>query len=467
MSRSKSERYLFIGAESTTSSEWRYAAADDPALRFEVFAAREAHHEYQLEHIENRFIVRTNWLAENFRIVSVAPGEEGERARWRDVVPHDTQVFVQDFEAFRTFLAVSERSAGLSRLRIQPWDGPAHYVAADDPAYTMLLGENPEADTTKLRYVYTSLTTPRTVYEYDTVSGARTLLKREPVLGAFDPDDYRSEFLWAPARDGARVPVSVVYHKDTPRDGTAPLYLYGYGAYGLSSDPLFSSSRLSLLDRGFVFAIAHVRGGQELGRRWYDAGRLLAKWNSFNDFLDVADHLVTERYGAPDLVFAVGGSAGGLLVAAAMNAAPQRFRAVVAHVPFVDVVTTMLDESIPLTTLEYDEWGNPAERDYHDYMLSYSPYDNVRPHGYPAVLATTGLWDSQVQYFEPVKWVAKLRELKTDDNPVLLHVNLDAGHGGKSGRFQRLHEIALEYGFLIDIVRRTRAAAAERPLATD
>jgi oligopeptidase B len=366
-------------------------------------------------------------------------------------VPHDANVFLQSMDVFREFLAVNERSGGLLRIRVQRWNGATFHLAADDPTYTMQLGSNPELETTLVRYVYSSLTTPATTYDYDVNSGERHLRKREPVLGDFDPAHYTSEFLWAPARDGESVPISVVYRKDTPIDGSAPLYLYAYGSYGLSADPVFSSARLSLLDRGFVCALAHVRGGQERGRPWYEAGRVGRKWNTFNDFIDVTDYLVARGYGARDRVFAAGGSAGGLLLGVVANVAPQKYRGMIAHVPFVDIVTTMLDESIPLTTLEYEEWGNPHERECYEYMLSYSPYDNVRAQSYPAMLVTTGLWDSQVQYYEPAKWVAKLRLVNRGNQPLLLHVNLEAGHGGKSGRYERLREVAREYGFIISL----------------
>lgn len=458
--RSKSERYLFIASESTTSSEWRYARADDPQLRFKVVLTREEDHEHQIDHIDDRFLIRTNWQALNFRIVEVPVAAADDRARWRDVVAHDPDVFVQDFEIFRTFLAVSERSRGLMNVRVQRWGEAPFRVTADDPTYAMSLGVNPELDTTKLRYVYASLTTPKTTFELDMVGGTRELLKREAVLGDFDPANYVSEFLWVPARDGERVPVSIVYRKGTPLNGTAPLYQYGYGSYGLSMDPLFSSSRLSLLDRGFVYAMAHIRGGQELGRRWYDTGRLEHKWNTFHDFVDVTDHLIARGYCARDKVFAAGGSAGGLLMGVIANIAPDRYAGLVSHVPFVDIVTTMLDTSIPLTTLEYDEWGNPNEPEAYAYMLSYSPYDNIRPQPYPAMLVTTGLWDSQVQYYEPAKWVAKLRRYNTGSEPVLLHVNLEAGHGGKSGRYEHMREIAREYGFVIALAANKRALEA-------
>jgi len=466
--RSKSEAFLYIGAESTTSSEWHYVRADDPTLEFKVFAPREAEHEYEIEHLpaaatsavdadrhDDRFLIRTDWRAENFRIMSVRIGAEQDRSAWREIVGHDESVFIHDFEIFNTFLAVSERSSGLRKLRVRFWNGEIYHLAADDPAYTMHLGANPELDTTHLRYSYTSLTTPTTVLQHDVTTRANTVLKREPVLGDFVSDRYTSEFLWVTARDGERVPVSLVYRKDTLIDGTAPLFQYGYGSYGICIDPSFSSARLSLLDRGFVYAIAHIRGGQELGRRWYNAGRLLNKWNTFQDFIDVTDHLVRRRYADPRKVYASGGSAGGLLVGAVVNTAPEKYGGIVANVPFVDVVTTMLDESIPLTTLEYDEWGDPNESRYYHYMLSYSPYDNVKRQAYPPMLVTTGYWDSQVQYFEPAKWVARLREMKTDSNPLILHTNLDAGHGGKSGRYEHLREIAREYAFVTTLAQGT------------
>jgi oligopeptidase B len=452
VARSKSEELLLIGSESTTSSEWRYARVDDPTFSFQVFTVRQPDHEYQLDHLPGAFIVRTNWQAQNFRIIRAAFDRAADRTAWQDVVSHDPEVFLHSFEIFKDFIAVSERSGGLMKLRVQRWEGEPLYLDADDPAYTMRFSSNPELDSTKLRYIYTSLTTPSTTFEWDLQTGERTLLKREPVLGSFDPANYRSEFVWVRARDGERVPVSIVYRHDVPKDGTAPLYLYAYGSYGLCSDPIFSSQRLSLLDRGIVFAIAHVRGGQELGRRWYDAGRLLQKWNTFNDFIDVTDHLVKHRYCAANRIVAAGGSAGGLLMGVLANVASSRYAGLVAHVPFVDIVTTMLDESIPLTTLEYDEWGNPNEKRYYDYMLSYSPYDNVKAQPYPAMLVTTGLWDSQVQYFEPAKWVSKVRAMRTNDAPLLFHVNMEAGHGGKSGRYEHLHEVAREFAFAIAIL---------------
>lgn len=450
VSKSRSERFVMIQLESTVSTEVRLLDADHPEGTFKVVLPRERDHEYQLEDLGDDFILRTNWQAPNFRIVRVKAADVADRSRWHDVLPHRDDAFVQDFTTFESFLAVEERSGGLSKVRVMGWDGQRDaYVPADEPSYTMVLASNAEPSATTLRYSYTSLATPVSMYELDMKNGARRLLKRQPVLGGYDPADYVVEFRMAMARDGVKVPVSIVYRKGTKLDGTAPVYQYAYGSYGLSTDPSFSVSRLPLLDRGFVYALAHVRGGQEMGRHWYDDGRLLHKRNTFTDFIDVTRFLVAERYGAVDKVFAMGGSAGGLLMGAIANLAPQDYRGIVAHVPFVDVVTTMLDESIPLTTNEWDEWGNPKEKAYYDYMLSYSPYDNVERKAYPAMLVTTGLWDSQVQYFEPAKWVAKLRALKTDNHPLLFHINMEAGHGGKSGRFQRFHEVAMEYSWVL------------------
>ena len=455
VAKSKSDAFIFLYMESTLSSEWRYAHADDQELRFETFLPAEADHEYDIEHLGQEFIVRSNWQARNFRLARAPIGPGSNRAEWVDVMGHRDDAYIEDFEVFNEFLAVSVRSGGLRKICIHPWSGGAEFfIASDEAAYSTSISVNPELNTRIVRYAYSSLTTPTTLYDYDTRTGEQVLLKRDPVLGSFDPKDYATEFLLVPARDGAEIPVSLVYRKGLTRAGANPLLQYGYGAYGLSMDPSFSSARLSLLDRGFVYAIAHVRGGQEKGRAWYDAGRQLHKKNSFNDFLDVTRALVERGYAAKDKVFAMGGSAGGLLMGAVANMSAQDYRAIVAQVPFVDVVTTMLDESIPLTTNEYDEWGDPDEREYYDYMLSYSPYDNVSRKAYPSMLVTTGLWDSQVQYYEPAKWVAKLRAAKTDHNRLLLHVEMAAGHGGKSGRFQRYREIAMEYAFLLDELAR-------------
>jgi oligopeptidase B len=452
--RGKTGRFLYIVLQSTVSSEYRYALAADPALAFRLALPRERDHEYQLDDVGERFVLRSNFAAPNFRIVSAAFAAVADRDAWRDEIPARADAFIAGFEAFRDFLAVAERCGGLRRLRVRSWDGAREFlIDAAEPAYTMSLGANEEVDTTTLRYVYSSLTTPNTTYDYDMASGEQVLLKRDPVLGGFDPQHYATEFVFAAARDGARVPVSLLYRKDVARDGTAPLYQYAYGAYGLSQDPSFRSPILSLVDRGFVFALAHVRGGQELGRAWYDAGRLLAKKNSFTDFIDVTRFLVRERYVDGARVCAMGGSAGGLLIGAVANLAPAEYRALVAHVPFVDIVTTMLDQSIPLTTNEYDEWGNPAaDRAVYEYMLSYSPYDNVTRQDYPALLVTTGFHDSQVQYWEPAKWVARLRARATGTRPLVFRTTLEAGHGGRSGRFERYREIAQEFAFLLDQV---------------
>ena len=452
LSKSKSDAYLFLHMESTVSSEWRFARADDPELRFQIFLPHERDHEYDLEHHGDRFIVRSNWGARNFRLASAPIEALSDRSAWQDVVAHRDQVLIEDFDVFEQFIVLSVRSGGLSKIAIKPWpSGDEFLIASSEAAYSMAVGSNPEMATHSVRYLYSSLTTPTTVYDYDTRTRQQVLRKRDPVLGDFDPANYRTEFLMVSARDGVTVPVSLAYHKDTPLDGTAPLLQYAYGAYGVSMDPAFSSARLSLLDRGFVYAIAHVRGGQEMGRAWYDAGRLLHKKNSFTDFIDVTRALIARNIGDRRRVIAMGGSAGGLLVAAVANMSGADYRGMVVQVPFVDVVTTMLDETIPLTSNEYDEWGNPAEAAYYSYMLDYSPYDNVAAQNYPAMLVTTGLWDSQVQYYEPAKWVAKLRAHKTDRNPLLLHVEMDAGHGGKSGRFQRYREVAREYSFILGI----------------
>lgn len=451
VSKSKSDRYLYIASQSTVSSEYRYADANDPKLEFRVAVPRERDHEYQLEDLGDRFIIRTNWQAKNFRIVEAPKATVGDRSTWRDIIPHRDDAFVGSFETFDHFLAVSERSGGLQKIRVRSWDGRKNFLMdAADAAYTMGLGSNPEQDTNLLRYVYTSPTTPATTYDYDMATGERRLLKQDPVLGGFDAAKYAAEFRFATARDGTKIPVTLLYRRGTPLDGTAPVYQYAYGSYGLSTDPTFRSPILSLVDRGFIYAIAHIRGGQEMGRSWYENGKLLNKKNSFFDFIDVTRYLVAERIADPKRVFGMGGSAGGLLMGAVANLAPSEYRGLVAHVPFVDVVSTMLDESIPLTTNEFDEWGNPGkDRAAYEYMLSYSPYDQVTARDYPAMLVTSGLWDSQVQYWEPTKWVAKLRANKTDQNPLLLRTNMEAGHGGKSGRFERYREVAEEYAFIL------------------
>lgn len=447
----KDDKFLVIESHSTVATQMQVARSDDPQLKFSVLIPRERDHEYRAEHLGDRWIILTNWQAKNFRVVSVPEKQVAARTKWRDVIPHRTDAFIDDFDVFDTFLAIQEHSNGLSNVRIAPWDGKRERViAADEATYAARLGTNPELNTPLLRYTYVSLATPTTTYDYDTRTDAKTLLKQEPVLGGFDQSQYTTEHLWATARDGVKVPVSIVYRKSTPRDGTAPLLQYGYGSYGASIDPFFSHSIISLLDRGVIFAIAHIRGGQEMGRDWYENGKLLNKRNTFNDFIDVTKYLVAEKYADPKRVFGEGRSAGGLLMGAVTNLAPELYRGIITEVPFVDAVTTMLDESIPLTTNEFDEWGNPKQKEFYDYMLGYSPYDNIRATDYPSIYVSTGLWDSQVQYFEPAKWVAKLRKTKTDSNPLLFRIDMEAGHGGASGRFQRYREIAEKYAFLLD-----------------
>jgi oligopeptidase B len=450
---SRSERFLFLCCASTDQTEWWAAEADDPQLAFRVVVPRSDDHEYEVEHLGGEFYLRTNWQAPNFRLVRVPIAASAERSAWIDVVAHDPAAYIEDFELGTSYLAVNERHGGLLRLRIEDRAGgaiPAERLLPEAGAVgTLSLVATPGIDARRVRYEFTSLSQPRSVWEFDLDAGAPQWKKTQAVLGGFDAARYASELRWAVARDGTRVPVSVAWRRDTPLDGSAPVYQYGYGSYGYAIDPEFRSSWVSLMDRGFVVAIAHVRGGQELGRAWFEDGRLLHKRHSFEDFVDVTRMLVATRVGAPGRVCAMGGSAGGLLMGVVANEAPDDYCAIVAHVPFVDVVTTMLDESIPLTTNEFDQWGDPRERAAYDYLLSYSPYDNVRAQAYPALLVFTGLWDSQVQYFEPAKWVARLRARGTGTQPLLFQVDLQAGHGGKSGRYQRLHETAREYAFLL------------------
>ncbi len=448
--RTRSDDYLCIGVSSTVSSELRCTDADKPG-EFKVLAPRQRDFEYEADHLNGRWVINTNWNAQNFRIMTFADGQPwGDRNRWQELVPHSADVLISGVTLFDGFMAISERSGGLQRVRVRHDDGRQEFVKADESAYSMGVSVNAEPDTDWLRYTYTSLTTPASTYEVNVRTGERKLLKEQPVLGGFDKANYVTERLWATARDGTKVPVSVLYRKGFEKNGQAALYQYSYGSYGSSSDPGFNGNVLSLVDRGALYAVAHIRGGQEMGRSWYEDGKLLKKTNTFTDFIDVTDFLVKEGWAAPDRVAAMGGSAGGLLMGAVANLAPEKYTAIVAHVPFVDVVTTMLDESIPLTTNEFDEWGNPKDKVYYDYMLSYSPYDQVAAKAYPSMLVTTGLWDSQVQYFEPAKWVARLRAKKTDANPLLFRINMEAGHGGKSGRFQRYRERAEEYAFVIE-----------------
>lgn len=443
------ERYICINLHSTVSDEQRCAPAANP-VEFKPVAPRERDFLYSADHLGGRWIVRTNWQAPNYRIMVVPDAKAAAgRAAWTDLVPTSDSVFIEGFQPFDRFLAIEERSDGNKRLRMLTPAGKSSFVSADEPAYVMNLDVNEDPASPVLRYTYGSLVTPTTTYEVDAATGKRTVLKVQPVPG-YDPSKYVTERVWATARDGTRVPVSLVYAKGFKKDGTAALYQYAYGSYGYSTDPSFRPTLPSLLDRGMVYAIAHIRGGQEMGRRWYDDGKIFHKKNSFTDFIDVTRFLVDQGYAAKGRVAAEGGSAGGLLMGAVANMAPQDYRVIVAQVPFVDVVTTMLDTSIPLTTGEFDEWGNPAEKRYYDYMLSYSPYDNVAAQAYPALYVGTGLWDSQVQYYEPTKWVAKLRATKTDQNPLVFRVNMEAGHGGKSGRFERYKQSAEYLAFALD-----------------
>ncbi len=449
--KSKSDDYIFINSYQTISNEVRYLDANTPDGQWQVIQPRERNLEYGVAHYGDHFFIRTNKDATNFKLVKT-PIDKTTVEYWEDVIPHREDVFFQGMELFENHLVINERKDGLRTIRVKTWDGAAdHYIEFNDPAYAAYTTTNLDFDTDKLRYYYSSLTTPGTTYEYDMNTKEQVELKQEEVLGGFSAKDYESKRLFVTARDGAEVPVSLVYKKGTKLKSTTPLLLYAYGSYGASREPTFSSSRLSLLDRGFVYALAHVRGGQEMGRHWYEDGKLLNKKNTFTDFIDVGKHLVAENYTSSEHMYAYGGSAGGLLIGAVANMAPDLFNGVVAAVPFVDVVSTMWDESIPLTTFEFDEWGNPKDKEYYDYILSYSPYDNVEAKAYPNMLITTGYWDSQVQYWEPAKWIAKLRALKTDDNLLIMDCNMEAGHGGASGRFKRNKSTALTYAFMLDL----------------
>jgi oligopeptidase B len=448
--KSRSGRFIIVASGQTVSTEYRVLEADDPLGEFVVIQPRERNHEYSVTHHGDEFLIRTNLDAKNFRLMR-APLDAPGKDNWEEVIPHREDVLLGSVDAFRDFVVVTERKDGLTRLQVRPVDGSEpHFVEFGEPAYWAYVGTNMVFDTDILRYNYTSMTTPMSVFDYDMRTRERELKKETEVLGGFDKNNYITDRLYATGRDGTRIPISIVYHRAHEPGPSTPLLLFGYGSYGISEDPYFSASRISLLDRGMTFAVAHVRGGEEMGRYWYEDGKLLKKKNTFYDFIDCAEYLIESGLADSSRVYAMGGSAGGLLVGAVINLRPDLFDGAVAAVPFVDVVTTMLDESIPLTTGEYDEWGNPNDKEYYDYILSYSPYDNVEAKDYPALLVTSGLHDSQVQYWEPTKWVAKLRATKTDAEPVVLYTNMDAGHSGQSGRFRRYWETALEYGFLLD-----------------
>ena len=448
--KTKSKKYIVVGSYSTLSQEYQVLEADQPTGNFRVIQPRERGLEYGIAHFDDKFYIRTNLDARNFRLMQTDENATGKE-NWTEVIPHREDVLFEGMDIFDNYLVLSERINGITQLRIRPSEGEEHYIDFGEDAYLTYTSINPEFDTDILRLGYTSMTTPRSTFDYNMKTKEFKLLKEQEVVGDFDKSNYQSERLYATAKDGTQVPISLVYRKGFKKDGQQPLLLYGYGSYGNSMDPTFSSVRLSLLDRGFCFAIAHIRGGEEMGRHWYEDGKLLNKKNTFTDFIDCAEFLLENKYTNKDKLFAMGGSAGGLLMGAIVNMRPDLWKGVIAAVPFVDVVTTMLDESIPLTTGEFDEWGNPKDKEYYDYIKSYSPYDNVEAKEYPAMMVTTGLHDSQVQYFEPAKWVAKLREFKTDKNPLLMHTNMEAGHGGASGRFKRYKETAMEYAFLLDL----------------
>ena len=451
--KEKSKKYLVIGSTSTLTSEYQILEANQPKNEFRIFSKRKRGLEYSISHYGDSFYVVTNKdKATNFKLMKT-PESKTTSDNWTDLIPHREDVLLEGIDIFKDYLVVEERTNGLNKIQIRPWNGgEAYYLPFESETYTAYTTTNPDFDTDILRFSYQSLKTPSSVIDFNMKTKSKTVLKEQEVLGGkFNKDNYEEKRVWATAQDGTKVPISMVYRKGIKLDGSNPLLQYAYGSYGSSMDPWFSTTRLSLMDRGFIFAIAHIRGGEDLGRQWYEDGKLLKKINTFTDFIDCSKFLIKEGYTSKDHLYAEGGSAGGLLMGAVVNMAPELYHGVVAQVPFVDVVTTMLDDSIPLTTGEYDEWGNPNEKEYYDYMLSYSPYDNVKSQNYPNMYVSTGLHDSQVQYWEPAKWVAKLRDLKTDNNLLFLDTNMDAGHGGASGRFEALKEVAKEFAFLLDL----------------
>ncbi|MGB0949001.1 MAG: S9 family peptidase [Marinirhabdus sp.] len=451
--KTKSDKFLVIGSSSTLTSEYRILNADNPSGAFKIVQPRTRGLEYSISHFGDHFYIVTNKDgATNFKLMKT-PENKTTAENWTEVIPHRENVLLEDIDIFKDFLVVSERDNGLTRIHIKRWDETAnYYLPFNNETYTAYTTRNIEFNTDVLRYGYNSMTTPASVIDFNMNTKEKTVKKEVEVLGGkFNKENYESKRLWATAADGAKIPISLVYRKGITLDGSNPLLQYGYGSYGATIDPYFSMSRLSLLDRGFVYAIAHVRGGEYLGRKWYEDGKLLKKKNTFTDFIDASKFLIAQGYTSPEHLYASGGSAGGLLMGAVVNMAPELYNGVIAAVPFVDVLTTMLDDSIPLTTGEYDEWGNPNDAEYYEYMLSYSPYDNVAAKKYPNMLVTTGLHDSQVQYWEPAKWVAKLRGTKKDNTVLLLHTNMEAGHGGASGRFEAIKEVARDYAFLLDL----------------
>lgn len=451
--KEKSKKYLVIGSSSTLTTEYRTLDAKKPDGEFVIFQKRTRELEYSISHYGDKWYIVTNKdKATNFKLMTTPEGKTGKE-NWKDLIPHRKDVLLEDIEIFKNFLVIGERENGLNTIRIRPWDGKGeYYLPFNSETYTAGISTNPDFDTDIVRYSYQSMATPSSVIDFNMKTKEKTVLKEQAVLGGkFDKNNYTEERVWATAADGTKVPISMVYRKGIVKDGKNPLLLYAYGSYGSSMDPYFSSIRLSLLDRGFIYAIAHIRGGEDLGREWYEDGKLLKKKNTFTDFVDCSKYVIDQKYTSEAHLYAEGGSAGGLLMGAIINMAPQMYHGVIAQVPFVDVVTTMLDDSIPLTTGEYDEWGNPNDKEYYDYMKSYSPYDNITAQNYPNMLVTTGLHDSQVQYWEPAKWVAKLRVTKTGNNLLYLDTNMEAGHGGASGRFEALKEVAKEYSFLLDL----------------
>jgi len=451
--KTKSRKYIVIGSSSTLTSEYRILDSDTPNNEFKIFSERERNLEYSIEHYEDHFYILTNKDgATNFKLQKTKETET-ESKFWKDLLPHRNDVLLEDIEIFKDYLVVNEREQGLNKLRIISWHGNEdYYIPFDSETYTAYIGNNPDFNSNFLRYTFNSLTTPSSVIDYNFGTKVHDLKKEQEVLDKnFKKENYTSERIWVRARDGEKVPVSLVYRKDLKKETGNPLLLYAYGSYGSTIDPYFSTVRLSLLDRGFVYAIAHIRGGEYLGREWYENGKLMSKMNTYYDYIDCSKHLIANNYTSKDHLYAYGGSAGGLLMGVVVNLNPELYKGVLAIVPFVDVLTTMLDDTIPLTTGEYDEWGNPNDEAYYNYMKAYSPYDNIKKQDYPNMLVTTGLHDSQVQYWEPAKWVAKLREYKTDSNKLLLYTDMDTGHGGASGRFESLKEVALEYAFILDL----------------
>ncbi|MFM1754502.1 MAG: hypothetical protein RLZZ236_1441 [Bacteroidota bacterium] len=451
--KEKSKKYIVIGAESTLTTEYRILNSDTPDAEFKVFQPRVRGLEYSISHFGDSFYILTNKdKATNFKLMKT-PENATEKKHWKEVIAHREDVLIEDIEIFSNYLVVEERSNGLNHIRIMPWSGAGeYYLPFGSETYNAYTTTNVDFDTDILRYSYQSMATPSSVIDFNMKTKEKEIKKEQAVLGGqFDKNNYVEERVWATAKDGIKVPISLVYRKDLKKDGTNPLLQYAYGSYGVTMEPYFSTTRLSLLDRGFIYAIAHIRGGEDLGRQWYEDGKLLKKKNTFTDFIDCSQFLIQEKYTSPAHLYAEGGSAGGLLMGAVVNMAPELYHGVIAQVPFVDVITTMLDDSIPLTTGEYDEWGNPNKKEYYDYMLSYSPYDNVKEQTYPNMFVSTGLHDSQVQYWEPAKWVAKLRAHKKGNTNLYLHTNMDAGHGGASGRFEALKELAKEFAFLLDL----------------